>query len=756
MEVGSLSVPVRADLGPITADLARLRQQLAAIGGGAGGRGGQSPFGQLEREVTRARGSVGGLTSSLAPLATALAGVLGVQQLIQFADTWSDISGRVGQAIGDLDRVPQVMARIAQTARQTYSSLNLTAEGFVRNSTVLKELGLSTQQQLDYQEALNNALVVSGARGRAAEFVQESLNRALALGRVRGIELNNVLNYGGRVAELLAERFNTTTGGLMKLAAEGKITGEVIQDVLISNLEKLREEADALDATIGDGFILLGNALLQTVGQFDQLSGTSLALANALIFVADNMQRLLTYVATATVGWGAYRVAIIAVNAGLFTTAGALAAVQVAFRRLLISSGIGILVVAVGELVNIIWEARSASESWSDAWQRVGTFFTSVTYAMRTAFSGFVLAADGLWKRFVADFLATAAQAAGVFGTFLDVADQIAVLEGASRQSLAGASIRFGDAASALSDAYKKLREGVADTDLSGDGGPNRSVPEIDEKASRAAERLREAYANILRDGRAFIEMQGIEQQAIGMTDLEAAKLRATFDLLNQAQRAGIELTAAQTEELTNLAHQMAEAEYATDKLRERYEFAQDTFKGFFTDLKTELQNGASIWEAFGNAAANALQKIADKALDLALSGIFDMLFGAFGGGTTSFLGGILSGSRVGLFANGTSYAPGGMAVVGERGPELVRLPGGAQVTPNNRVTAPMHASFGGSGTGNDTQRVIVDVFVKDDGKLGAIARQEAAGVVEVAIHEYDAHTLPSSMERVSNHPRIR
>lgn len=35
-------------------------------------------------------------------------------------------------------------------------------------------------------------------------------------------------------------------------------------------------------------------------------------------------------------------------------------------------------------------------------------------------------------------------------------------------------------------------------------------------------------------------------------------------------------------------------------------------------------------------------------------------------------------------FANGTSFAPGGWSIVGERGPELVDLPRGARVTPNN------------------------------------------------------------------------
>jgi hypothetical protein len=35
-------------------------------------------------------------------------------------------------------------------------------------------------------------------------------------------------------------------------------------------------------------------------------------------------------------------------------------------------------------------------------------------------------------------------------------------------------------------------------------------------------------------------------------------------------------------------------------------------------------------------------------------------------------------------FAGGTDFAPGGLALVGEKGPELVNLPRGAQVIPNN------------------------------------------------------------------------
>jgi phage-related tail protein len=54
---------------------------------------------------------------------------------------------------------------------------------------------------------------------------------------------------------------------------------------------------------------------------------------------------------------------------------------------------------------------------------------------------------------------------------------------------------------------------------------------------------------------------------------------------------------------------------------------------------------------------------------------------GAFGSGLAQRIN-----SRPPGFANGTNFAPGGVALVGERGPELVNLPRGSQVIPNHKM----------------------------------------------------------------------
>lgn len=68
-------------------------------------------------------------------------------------------------------------------------------------------------------------------------------------------------------------------------------------------------------------------------------------------------------------------------------------------------------------------------------------------------------------------------------------------------------------------------------------------------------------------------------------------------------------------------------------------------------------------------------------------------------------------------FARGTKSAPGGLAIVGEEGPELVNLPRGSAVTPNNRLGA---AVSGLQGIGGGGLTIIVQGALDPD----AVGRQ--------------------------------
>jgi hypothetical protein len=213
----------------------------------------------------------------------------------------------------------------------------------------------------------------------------------------------------------------------------------------------------------------------------------------------------------------------------------------------------------------------------------------------------------------------------------------------------------------------------------------------LDERNKAEEERLKlhadaqDAVADLLSD------MQ-FELDLLGKTNAE----RITA---NELRRIGIGLT----EEERAAAEVAIEAKARELEQQQRLTAAMDEFRQNFEDSLTDVLTGAkSIGQAFSDLADMVVQQIARMiaqqwtaqlfgGMGTSGGGFMSSLFGAFSGGGG---GGGWAGANAlanfggmgGGFANGTDYAPGGWAMVGEQGPEKVFLPEGSRVMPNHRV----------------------------------------------------------------------
>ena len=92
-------------------------------------------------------------------------------------------------------------------------------------------------------------------------------------------------------------------------------------------------------------------------------------------------------------------------------------------------------------------------------------------------------------------------------------------------------------------------------------------------------------------------------------------------------------------------------------------------------DLSAALVQAGGDMHKFGGAVLSVLRNLLTQAATAALQ---KEVFGPL----------LKAGAAVFGFADGTDFAPGGPAIVGERGPELVNLPRGSQVIPNHGLSA--------------------------------------------------------------------
>lgn len=237
------------------------------------------------------------------------------------------------------------------------------------------------------------------------------------------------------------------------------------------------------------------------------------------------------------------------------------------------------------------------------------------------------------------------------------------------------------------------------------------------------AEKLAERYRDIVTGAQQATEAFRLQEEALFMTEEAAAALKYQQDLLNKAQNAGIQLTAQQRGELTGLGSAMAAAEEAYKRTKDALDFAKSTVKGFVADLRSGLEQGKGFWESFGQAALNVLDKITDRLLNQVIDALFQVNSASMniGGGGTFGGGGLLSsifgglGRLFGFRAEGGAADPWGSYLVGEKGPEVLRMGSrGGQVLSNAQV-------FGRERAAAPPQELVIrGVFVDDNGVIKA------------------------------------
>jgi hypothetical protein len=201
-----------------------------------------------------------------------------------------------------------------------------------------------------------------------------------------------------------------------------------------------------------------------------------------------------------------------------------------------------------------------------------------------------------------------------------------------------------------------------------------------------------ESYIESLERSTAAIKA---EVEAYGKSNEEKQKAIALARGEELAKQRGSALTEEETRKLTDAA---AAAGAARDKLallQQQTQLTAEAFRALGDAAVDSLYDMIVEGKSAGEVMQNLTKILIKAALQSAIMGTGPLagLFGTAGapGGQGGLIGLLQAGFKaLPGFADGTDWAPGGLAMVGERGPELVRLPRASQVYPNARLPSLM------------------------------------------------------------------
>jgi tape measure domain-containing protein len=251
-------------------------------------------------------------SSSITPVFTrglkTLARAINFNELPTCIASLADFKAQLDNTTGSSEASYETMKSLMELAKGTHTSFEQTAESFLSNSSALKDLGYSTDQQLMYTEALNNALAASSITGERATDEMSALQKAMVMGKLSGAELTTIIENGGYVAEVLAKQLGISTDKLSEAGQQGKITTDVIMNSFSNYYDMLQQKANDMPITISGAFTNLKTGIQEcifeidnSIGATDKMTQVILWLSNSVKSAADSLAVLATGYNTAEI-----------------------------------------------------------------------------------------------------------------------------------------------------------------------------------------------------------------------------------------------------------------------------------------------------------------------------------------------------------------------------------------------------------------------------------------------------------------------
>ncbi|EHF8259003.1 phage tail tape measure protein [Enterobacter roggenkampii] len=253
-----------------------------------GGKKAAAATRETQRSLADLNSQLAAVRSSAAGLAGAWAGAFATHQLIQFADTWNQLNGRLRLASSSSEDYVQSQRVLMEISQRTGTSLEANSNLYSRIAQSLRDAGYASADVAKVTETVATSLKLSGASTEEASSVITQLSQALGSGVLRGEEFNSIMENGGRLAKLLADGLGTTVGGLRNMANNGELTTNKIVP-LLTNVDILRKEFDTLPASISGSAQKVQNAFLAWVGGANDAVGASSTLSGVLDGLANNI-----------------------------------------------------------------------------------------------------------------------------------------------------------------------------------------------------------------------------------------------------------------------------------------------------------------------------------------------------------------------------------------------------------------------------------------------------------------------------------
>lgn len=251
---------------------------------------------KVAREAAKQRTIFDQLKTSYIGVAKVFAStyVIGVTvgSLTKLGDTTTVLSNKLAVLGYDTERAKEELHSLNNIANNSYSDIETTATLYVRLHRAISQMGGTSQEAKIATETLSKAVKLAGLTSGEASSALLQLSQAFNKGKLDGDEFRSVMENFPIFADKIAQSLGVTTGQLFRFSKEGKITADVMRKAMGLLADDVNEKFSKMTPTVEQAFTVFKNNATLAFSEMYKATGASTALADTLIYLSDNTDKV--------------------------------------------------------------------------------------------------------------------------------------------------------------------------------------------------------------------------------------------------------------------------------------------------------------------------------------------------------------------------------------------------------------------------------------------------------------------------------
>lgn len=278
-QVGEIVYQVQMDVAQLLTSQRQLDQRLRNMEGG------------FNRTTTAVNGTERSM-ASLSRVAASLTAYLSVSAVTSYAEAWTVLNNKLVNSIKAGETLAVVNQRVFDIAQESRSSLDGIATLYSRLERAMRSAGLSGQELGQITTTISKAMTVSGATAAESEGALVQLSQALASGVLRGQEFNSMSEQAPALMKGLADSLGVSIGKLRSMAAEGKLTTDVLLKAFREMGPTIEREFANTTQTMSQSLQIASNNITKFFGENTTVKTFTRIFNDSVVTISENLDGL--------------------------------------------------------------------------------------------------------------------------------------------------------------------------------------------------------------------------------------------------------------------------------------------------------------------------------------------------------------------------------------------------------------------------------------------------------------------------------